>query len=379
MTAELSQPGTFHPALLPPPVPRPISGTHVYLLENSHPGFEPLVTAQQPALPPGNQQNALGFPADVRQTRVRSRCTGQERDSETTLDNFLVRYYDPAQGRFQGPDPANAGADPSNPQSWNGFGYVGNNPMSFTDPSGESFWSVFAGIFSGLGTFLATGDPLAGAEVGLGVDNTIDSIENGKFPLAGLLELAGGGIGIAGDLLGGVAGGTVNSGGVFGGGSSGPYVFNYNSAYHLAMTLGAGGTLAQAWGVLWVDAWPGSQGTDAAHAMGGGKGVPDAIGAYNEGNQTCGEAYAGAVAQLRNARGQPSLAIHIIQDSYSPSHDYQNWNGRMTLTHEKGDWTINSAYSNATNATRRYLQALSGKTPMGTPESYLAPRPASCR
>jgi hypothetical protein len=39
-------------------------------------------------------------------------------------------------GRFQSPDPANAGADPSNPQSWNGYSYVYNNPLSYTDPSG---------------------------------------------------------------------------------------------------------------------------------------------------------------------------------------------------------------------------------------------------
>ena len=62
--------------------------------------------------------------------------TGQQRDQETTLDFFNVRSMSGAQGRFQSPDPANAGADPSNPQSWNGYAYVNNNPLSFTDPSG---------------------------------------------------------------------------------------------------------------------------------------------------------------------------------------------------------------------------------------------------
>lgn len=61
--------------------------------------------------------------------------TGQTRDQETTLDWFNVRYMSGAQGRFQSVDPANAGADPSNPQTWNMYAYVGNNPLSYTDPS----------------------------------------------------------------------------------------------------------------------------------------------------------------------------------------------------------------------------------------------------
>jgi RHS repeat-associated protein len=62
--------------------------------------------------------------------------TGQQRDQETALDWFNVRSMSGAQGRFQSPDPGNVGADPSNPQSWNGYAYVGNNPLSYTDPSG---------------------------------------------------------------------------------------------------------------------------------------------------------------------------------------------------------------------------------------------------
>lgn len=62
--------------------------------------------------------------------------TGQYRDPETGLDWFNVRHMSGAQGRFQGVDPGNAGAAPGNPQSWNGYAYVGNNPLSYTDPTG---------------------------------------------------------------------------------------------------------------------------------------------------------------------------------------------------------------------------------------------------
>jgi RHS repeat-associated protein len=47
------------------------------------------------------------------------------------------REYHPTQGRWISPDPAGlAAVDPSNPQSWNRYAYVANNPLSFTDPTG---------------------------------------------------------------------------------------------------------------------------------------------------------------------------------------------------------------------------------------------------
>src|SRR5580658_10756540 len=69
------------------------------------------------------------------------KLTGQMRDTESGLDYFNARYYDPRQGRFVSPDPENAGADPTNPQTWNGYAYVANNPLAYLDPSGLGFWS----------------------------------------------------------------------------------------------------------------------------------------------------------------------------------------------------------------------------------------------
>jgi RHS repeat-associated protein len=62
--------------------------------------------------------------------------TQKERDNETGLDYFGARYYSSAQGRFTSVDPANAGAEPSNPQSWNGYAYAFNNPLKYQDPDG---------------------------------------------------------------------------------------------------------------------------------------------------------------------------------------------------------------------------------------------------
>ncbi|MFZ0993849.1 MAG: RHS repeat-associated core domain-containing protein [Candidatus Sulfotelmatobacter sp.] len=65
--------------------------------------------------------------------------TGKERDAESGLDNFGARYDASSLGRFMTPDPdQESGIDNmGDPQMWNGYAYVGNNPLSRTDPSGR--------------------------------------------------------------------------------------------------------------------------------------------------------------------------------------------------------------------------------------------------
>jgi RHS repeat-associated protein len=69
-----------------------------------------------------------------------SQFTGKERDEETGLDYFIKRYYSAAQGRFTSVDPAMKSALVSNPQTWNRYAYVMNNPLRFTDPFG--LWAI---------------------------------------------------------------------------------------------------------------------------------------------------------------------------------------------------------------------------------------------
>jgi RHS repeat-associated protein len=64
----------------------------------------------------------------------RQKFTGKERDDETGLDYFVARYYAAMQGRFISPDPV-AGSI-LNPQSFNAYSYVWNNPLKLTDPTG---------------------------------------------------------------------------------------------------------------------------------------------------------------------------------------------------------------------------------------------------
>lgn len=64
-------------------------------------------------------------------TRTRYTYTGRERDPDTGLLYYRARFYDPQLGRFISEDPIGfAGGDV------NLYGYVWQNPLSFTDPSG---------------------------------------------------------------------------------------------------------------------------------------------------------------------------------------------------------------------------------------------------
>jgi RHS repeat-associated protein len=67
---------------------------------------------------------------------VRQKFTGYERDTETNLDYAQARYYSNLQGRFTSIDPLHSSAEPSEPQSWNRYSYVGNHPLVLTDPTG---------------------------------------------------------------------------------------------------------------------------------------------------------------------------------------------------------------------------------------------------
>jgi len=64
------------------------------------------------------------------------RFTGHERDASTGLDYMLARYYEAGLVRFMSPDPSSESFKPINPQTWNRYSYVANNPVLFHDPTG---------------------------------------------------------------------------------------------------------------------------------------------------------------------------------------------------------------------------------------------------
>lgn len=64
--------------------------------------------------------------------------TGKERDAESGLDYFGARYYGSPLGRFTTPDESFVDQFEDDPQSWNLYSYVRNNPIRFRDPTGQA-------------------------------------------------------------------------------------------------------------------------------------------------------------------------------------------------------------------------------------------------
>ena len=61
--------------------------------------------------------------------------TGQRYDASFGLYDYGARYYDPEIGRFIQPDTVIP--DTANPQDWNRYTYVRNNPQKYVDPTGH--------------------------------------------------------------------------------------------------------------------------------------------------------------------------------------------------------------------------------------------------
>ncbi len=81
----------------------------------------------------GNRSNAQGYgQADG----VRQKYTGYERDYESGLDFAQARYYNSKLGRFTSVDPLTASANVKDPQTFNRYSYVFNNPYKYTDNLG---------------------------------------------------------------------------------------------------------------------------------------------------------------------------------------------------------------------------------------------------
>jgi RHS repeat-associated protein len=84
----------------------------------------------------GAQRSGVGYEPPA--SNVKQKFDAYERDNETGLDFAQARYFSSVQARFTSPDEPFADQDGLDPQSWNLYAFVRNNPTTFTDPTGRS-------------------------------------------------------------------------------------------------------------------------------------------------------------------------------------------------------------------------------------------------
>jgi RHS repeat-associated protein len=163
----------------------------------------------------GWRTTGLGYGAG---NAVRQQFTGTEYDSESGLNFLQARYLSTPQGRFTSVDPGNAGASLGDPQSWNGYAYVGGNPLMHTDPTGEG---IFGALFTFIGGLFGPAGAFIGSLAGNGLDVAVSGPDAGGMP-AFYNPTNNFGLGNAGPMSGVTIGG-----GVWGSGSMGGGVFSF--------------------------------------------------------------------------------------------------------------------------------------------------------
>jgi RHS repeat-associated protein len=124
-------------------IPLPGGGTAVYTStglayyrHTDHLGSSRLATTPSHALYSATAYAPFGEPYKQAGTTDLS-FTGQDQDTASGMHDFLARKYNPVSGRWLSPDPAGLSqVDPTNPQTWNRYAYVGNSPLNLIDPFG---------------------------------------------------------------------------------------------------------------------------------------------------------------------------------------------------------------------------------------------------
>ena len=179
--------------------------------------------------------------------------TGHEMLPEFGLINMNGRLYDPILGRFLSPD--NYVQMPDFSQSFNRYSYCLNNPLKYTDPSGELFGiddaiiafaafsmasSMMQAAFNGESVWKAAGLSLLSSAASYGIGSAFGAV--GTF---GHELLRAGAHGIASGAIGALNGGGFGSGFVTGALSSGIGSFaqgiHMNPALMVASTSAMGG------------------------------------------------------------------------------------------------------------------------------------------
>ncbi len=157
-----------------------------------------------------SRSNKLGNSDEI----ARYYFTGQKLDDETGLYFYNARYYDPSLGRFITADTLTP--NPKNSQAFNHYAYVFNNPLKYTDPSGNFPWiaaiigAIIGGASGGISAY-NSGQPLWQGVLLGGIQGFFSGAVLGT-PFSSIKEQgywwgltqASGGLSLAGQLAGAV-------------------------------------------------------------------------------------------------------------------------------------------------------------------------------
>ncbi len=170
---------------------------HIRFFHGDHLGSTNIITNEQ-----GNQTLLMEYlpygevKLRVGTDPVQNTFTGQKEDLESGLMYYNARYYDPKIGRFIQADSIVPNA--TDPQEFNRYSYVNNNPIKFTDPTGhkkKKWWKklfkrkstkggLFGAIIGGIvGSIVPGIGTVAGASIGGaiggGIGGGIDAAQAG--------------------------------------------------------------------------------------------------------------------------------------------------------------------------------------------------------
>jgi RHS repeat-associated protein len=120
------------------------------------------------------------------------RFAGKERDAETAFEHFGARYYASQTGRFTTVDPVlDVEQALVDPQRWNRYTYVRNQPFRYVDPDGRAIETVWDLISLGTSARAVWQDPTSVWNwVSLGAD--VVSVVGPGIPAIGMAIRGGG-------------------------------------------------------------------------------------------------------------------------------------------------------------------------------------------
>lgn len=137
-----------------------------------------------------------------------------DEDAANYLDYMHARYYDPNRGRFLSVDPSmDLKANLPNPQRWNRYSYVSNNPINKIDPDGRDEYAMMENAprtqaeLQQLAAFNRKWLPIALAPAGGAALSTLARVAFTAFPRLFLATM-----GVGAGMTGAVTGPNVNLG-----------------------------------------------------------------------------------------------------------------------------------------------------------------------